>query len=70
MTVGELIEALYDFDLSINVYVPSMNGKVEIAAHVGPLSHLNLPAGISIPDDVYIVSQDFDEQATREWREG
>ena len=54
VTVKEVIEALFEFDLESNVYVPDMNGRAEIAQNVCGLVHTNLPDGITIPNDVTI----------------
>jgi hypothetical protein len=59
MTVAELIAELKGFDPSLTVYVPGNNQKAEIAALVGPMPHLGIEFGVSIPDDVYIMSQEF-----------
>lgn len=59
MTVAELIDHLKGFDPSLTVYVPGNDGKAEIVEHVGSMMHTELPEGISIPDDVYIMGQEF-----------
>lgn len=61
MTVRELIEHLQSFDSSLTVYVPGNDGKAEIAAIVCCMPHVNVPYGVSIPDDVAIMSQEFSD---------
>lgn len=59
MTVGEAIDSLSAYDRSLTLYVPGLDGMAEIAAVIGPMEHVNLPEGISIPHDVFIMSQEF-----------
>ncbi len=55
MTVKEVIEELFKFDLESNVYVPdTQDGTCQIVKSVNGLVHVNCPEGISIPDDVTI----------------
>ena len=59
MTVDDLITELSKYDRSLTVYVPGTDGRAEIVACVGPMEHCGLPAGICIPHDIYIMSQEF-----------
>lgn len=54
VTVKEVIAELQKFPQELNVYVPSDDGRVDIAKSIHQLVHLNLPEGIVIPDDVVI----------------
>lgn len=55
VTVGEVIEALFEFPLDLNVYIPdSRDGTAQIAQQVCGLVHLNGIEGVNIPDDVTI----------------
>jgi len=56
MTVGDVIKSLAAYDLEKNVYVPdSRDGTIQIVQQVGEMTHVNLPEGIAIPSDVYII---------------
>lgn len=62
MTVKEVILALQQYSPEQNVYVPdSRDNTAQIAKSVSLLEHLNLPEGISIPDDVTITPWTHDE---------
>ena len=62
MTVGELIDALKGFPLDLNVYVPdTRDGTAQIARGVDWMQHVNLPDGVSIPDDVCITPWTYSE---------
>lgn len=66
MTVGELIAELKGFDQSLTVYVPGNGGKAEIAAIVSTMPHLHVPCGVTIPDDVSIMSQEFADELDKD----
>lgn len=62
MTVDDLITELSKYDRSLTVYVPGTDGRAEIVACVGPMEHClcaDTDLGVSIPHDVYIMSQEF-----------
>lgn len=53
MTVGEVMDALNQFDRGLTVYVPDLtDGTAQPVAAVFSMPHLNCPIGISIPNDV------------------
>ncbi len=65
MTVGEVIAVLGTYDLDRNVYVPDFrDGTIQIVKQIGEMTHENLPPGISIPPDVYLIPW-VDEEETR-----
>lgn len=62
MTIKELINLLSEVDQDRLVYIQDIDGTVQTAMYVVDLKHLNLPDGISIPDDVAIMtSNTFDQ---------
>ena len=67
MTVGELIDSLQAFDRGLTVYAPGVDGLAQIVAQVGPMEHVGLPDGISIPHDVFIMSQEFADALDEEF---
>ena len=69
MTVGDLIDSLQAFDRDLTVYAPGVDGLAQIVAQVGPLEHVGLPDGISIPHDVFIMSQEFADALDEEFNE-
>lgn len=56
MTIGELADLLVQIDRDRTVYTLDMDGTAQPVAHVVDMKHLNLPAGIAIPDDVALMT--------------
>lgn len=55
MTVKELIIRLQEYPPDVLVYVPCTDGRCDPVHTVCVLKHLNLPAGIAIPDDIVLL---------------
>jgi hypothetical protein len=55
VTVGEVIDALMQYDRAMMVYVPDFDGTTQIAKRIESFQHLNTPPGVAIPDDVLIL---------------
>lgn len=62
MTVGELVDILKDLDQDRMAYVQDIDGTVQPVSHIVDMAHTNLPDGITIPDDVAILSVNTFEQ--------
>lgn len=70
MNVREVMEILKECDPERNIYIRDTDGTAQLVTAIGDMQHVNTGlVGVSIPDDIYMMTSAQSEEFTEDEEE-